>query len=327
VLFDRGFVSTDEPYQKLVNQGMILGQVEFTGYQRENGDWISATDVRRGEDGRWLERTSREVLQPVSVPVESCEKQGESFVLSANPEVRLESRAHKMSKSRGNVVNPDMVVKEYGADALRLYEMFMGPLTATKPWNMDGVHGVRGFLDRVWRLIVDERSEELCVNSAIADIEPTVEQNRILHKTIKAVTEDFDSLSFNTAIARMMEFTNFFHKQDSRPKEAMEQLVLLLAPMAPHICEELWRLLGHTETLAYASWPLYDDSLIQEDTLEIPVQVKGRLRSKIRVAAGADAGTIESVARKDEKIAELLADREVVKVIVVPGRLVNFVTR
>ena len=327
VLFDRGFVSTDEPYQKLVNQGMILGQVEFTGYQRENGDWISATDVRRDEDGRWLERTSREVLQPVSVPVESCEKQGESFVLSANPEVRLESRAHKMSKSRGNVVNPDMVVKEYGADALRLYEMFMGPLTATKPWNMDGVHGVRGFLDRVWRLIVDERSEELCVNSAIADIEPTVEQNRILHKTIKAVTEDFDSLSFNTAIARMMEFTNFFHKQDSRPKEAMEQLVLLLAPMAPHICEELWRLLGHTETLAYASWPLYDDSLIQEDTLEIPVQVKGRLRSKIRVAAGADAGTIESVARKDEKIAELLADREVVKVIVVPGRLVNFVTR
>ncbi|MDP7268780.1 MAG: class I tRNA ligase family protein, partial [Pirellulales bacterium] len=252
---------------------------------------------------------------------------GESFVLSANPEIRLESRAHKMSKSRGNVVNPDMVVKEYGADALRLYEMFMGPLTATKPWNMDGVHGVRGFLDRVWRLIVDERSEELCVNSAIADVEPTVEQNRILHKTIKAVTEDFDSLSFNTAIARMMEFTNFFHKQDSRPKEAMEQLVLLLAPMAPHICEELWRLLGHTETLAYASWPLYDDSLIQEDTLEIPVQVKGRLRSKIRVAAGADAGTIESVAREDEKIAELLADREVVKVIVVPGRLVNFVTR
>ena len=327
VLFDRGFVSTDEPYQKLVNQGMILGQVEFTGYQRENGDWISATDVRRDENGRWLERTSREVLKPVSVPVESCEKQGESFVLSANPEIRLESRAHKMSKSRGNVVNPDMVVKEYGADALRLYEMFMGPLTATKPWNMDGVHGVRGFLDRVWRLIVDERSEELCVNSAIADVEPTVEQNRILHKTIKAVTEDFDSLSFNTAIARMMEFTNFFHKQDSRPKEAMEQLVLLLAPMAPHICEELWRLLGHTETLAYASWPLYDDSLIQEDTLEIPVQVKGRLRSKIRVAAGADAGTIESVAREDEKIAELLADREVVKVIVVPGRLVNFVTR
>jgi leucyl-tRNA synthetase len=327
VLFDRGHVSTDEPYRKLINQGMILGQIEFTGYQRGDGGWVSAAAVRRNDEGQWIEAASLSEVAPVSVPPESCEKQGEFFVLSAEPAIRLESRAYKMSKSRENVINPDVVVQEYGADALRLYEMFMGPLAATKPWSMEGVNGVRGFLDRVWRMIVDERSEPLCLNEAVQEIEPNTDQNRILHKTIKAVTEDIDSLSFNTAIARMMEFTNFFHKQETRPKSAMERLVLLLAPLAPHLCEQLWQLLGHPETLAYEDWPSYDDSLIQEDTLEIPVQIKGRLRSKIRVVADADADAIESAARADEKVASLLAEQEVVKVIVVPGRLVNFVTR
>ena len=148
-----------------------------------------------------------------------------------------------MSKSRGNVVNPDEVV-EYGADALRLYEMFMGPLEAVKPWSMDGVSGVRGFLDRVWRMILDDRAEAVQLNAAVQDVEPTAEQNRMLHKTIKAVTADLEQMSFNTAIARMMEFTNFFLKADVRPQAAMEQLVLLLSPFAPHIAEELWAGLG-----------------------------------------------------------------------------------
>jgi leucyl-tRNA synthetase len=327
VLFDRGHVSTDEPYRKLVNQGMILGQVELTGYQREGGTWVSAERVHKNQQGESIDTTSSEVVHSVGVPPESSEKQGEFFVLTADPAVRLESRAHKMSKSRGNVVNPDIVVEEYGADALRLYEMFMGPLTATKPWSMEGVNGVRGFLDRVWRMVVDERSEQIAFHPAVTDKLPTQEQSRVLHKTIKAVTHDIESLSFNTAIARMMEFTNFFNKQTQRPKSGMEQLVLLLSPFAPHFCEELWQILGHQNTLAYQAWPAYDEALIQEDMLEIPVQIKGRLRSKVQVAAGADADAIESAARADDRVAKLLAEQEVVKVVVVPGRLINFVTR
>ena len=262
VLFDRGVVSTPEPFQKLVNQGMILG---------ENNE--------------------------------------------------------KMSKSRGNVINPDDVVNEYGADSLRLYEMFMGPLEQVKPWSMEGVNGVYNFLGRVWRMIVDDNTEEIVLHAALCDDAPTDEQNRVLHKTIKAVTEDIAKLSFNTAIARMMEFTNFFTKQDRRPRAALESFLLLLSPFAPHVSEELWESLGHEQSLAYEPWPKYDESLLAEDTVEIPVQIKGKVRSKIRVPAGAEQSSVEELARDDPRIAELLEGKEVVKTVVVPGRLVNFVTK
>jgi leucyl-tRNA synthetase len=262
VLHDRGYVSTSEPFQKLVNQGMILG---------ENGE--------------------------------------------------------KMSKSRGNVVNPDEVVREYGADSLRLYEMFMGPLEAVKPWSMDGVSGVRGFLDRAWRMIVDDRAETIQLNPAVQAVEPTPEQNRVLHKTIKAVTNDLDQMSFNTAIARMMEFTNFFTKQEPRPRGAMEKFVLHLSPFAPHMAEELWAALGHATTLAYEPWPAFDETAIREDTIEVPVQINGKLRGRIQVPAEIDKAALESAARGDPKIAELLVGKTVVKAIVVPGRMVNFVVK
>jgi leucyl-tRNA synthetase len=239
----------------------------------------------------------------------------------------LESRAHKMSKARGNVVNPDKVVEEYGADALRLYEMFMGPLEATKPWNMEGVNGVRGFLDRVWRMITNERSETLELNPAVKAVEPTDEQTRVVHKLVKAVTEDIERLSFNTAIAKMMEFTNYFFKCDPRPRSAMETLVLLLSPFAPHLAEELWQLLGHPKTLAYEPWPEFDPALVIDDTVEVPLQVNGKLRSKITVAREITADKLEAAARADAKIAELLLGKTVVKTIVVPGRLVNFVVK
>jgi leucyl-tRNA synthetase len=262
VLFDRGYVSTREPFQKLVNQGMILG---------ENGE--------------------------------------------------------KMSKSRGNVVNPDEVVKEYGADSLRLYEMFMGPLEAVKPWSMEGVSGVYGFLGRVWRMIVDDRAEGTRLNEAVRDEPPTPEQNRVLHKTIKAVSGDVEQMSFNTAIARMMEFTNYFLKQPTRPKAAMESLVLLLSPFAPHIAEELWEALGHGQTLAFEPWPRYDKAALKEDTVEVPVQINGKLRGKIVVASDVDKEALESAARSDSHVAELLSGKTVVKTVVVPGRMVNFVVR
>jgi leucyl-tRNA synthetase len=262
VLYDRGVVSTVEPFQKLVNQGMILG---------ENNE--------------------------------------------------------KMSKSRGNVINPDEVVKEYGADALRLYEMFMGPLEATKPWSMEGVNGVHGFLGRAWRMIIDDRAEQMALSPALASDAPNADELRVLHKTIKAVTEDVAKLSFNTAIARMMEFTNFFTKQERRPRACMEPFVLLLSPFAPHMAEELWAALGHAKTLAYEPWPKFDESLIAESSVELAVQVNGKVRGKINVAADADNGTILATAKAEPKVAEQISGKTVVQEKVVPGRLVILVVK
>jgi leucyl-tRNA synthetase len=267
VLFDRGHVSTPEPFQKLVNQGMILGEPD------ENG------------------------------------------------------KAEKMSKSRGNVINPDEVVKDYGADSLRLYEMFMGPLEQTKPWQMSGVEGVYRFLGRVWRMIVDERAETVKLSDAVVDAAATDEQLRVLHKTIKAVTDDIDRLSFNTAISRMMEFSNFMSSQEARPKSVLSQFVQLLSPFAPHIAEELWNVLGHPNTLAYEPWPTYDPALLVEDSVEVPVQFNGKLRSKIVVPANSDAAALEAAARADEQVQKNLEGKTVVKVVAVPGRMVNFVVK
>jgi leucyl-tRNA synthetase len=327
VLFDRGFIGTSEPFQKLVNQGMILGEVELTGYQRTDGSWVSAALVDSSDESNPVIKSTGEPAAAARVSFQDAEKSGESFVLKGHPDVRLESRAYKMSKSRGNVVNPDPVVREYGADSLRLYEMFMGPLEATKPWSMEGVNGVRGFLDRTWRMIVDERAETLKLNDAVRDVDPTPEQNRVLHKTIGGVTQDLERMAFNTAIAKMMEFTNFFLKCDVRPRSAMETLVLLASPFAPHFAEELWQLLGHEKTLAYEPWPKFDAEAVREDTVEVPVQINGKLRARVLVPAGAAKEAIEAAARADARIGELLAGQQVVKVVVVPGRMVNFVTR
>jgi leucyl-tRNA synthetase len=327
VLFDRGHVSTPEPFTRLVNQGMILGEMEFTGYRKDEGGYLSASEVRYDENNQPVNKATGAFVKAVRVPPDQVEKQGDVFVLTSNPKIRVDSRAYKMSKSRGNVVNPDLVVKEYGADSLRLYEMFMGPLEATKPWSMTGVNGVRGFLDRVWRMIVSEKNEALELNPAVQLIEATAEQYRMLHKTIAAVTQDIETLSFNTAIAKMMEFTNFFTKEERRPKVIMEQFVLLLSPFAPHLGEELWELLGHKKSLAYNRWPIADPQWLKEDTVEVPVQVNGKLRGRVVVSADADAAAIEAAARADERIADLLAGKSIAKVIVVPGKLVNFVVK
>jgi leucyl-tRNA synthetase len=203
----------------------------------------------------------------------------------------------------------------------------MGPLPATKPWSMQGVSGVRGFLDRAWRLIVEDRADDLVLSSTLQDIEPTEEQARTLHKTIKQVTRDIENMDFNTAIARMMEFTNFFTKQTVRPKSVMQSFVLLLSPFAPHLAEELWELLGNNKTLAYEPWPKFDEALTQDSEIEIPVQILGKLRGKVIVPAGSDQDTILAAAQADPRIAELLTGKTIVKSIVVPGKLVNFVVK
>lgn len=334
VLFDAGVVSTEEPFQKLVNQGMILGEVEYTAFRRVGDDgepygWVSAEHAAElagdEDDGPATHQDARDgsSLVVVSVDEGEVEKRGDGFVLSAHPGVRVLSRAHKMSKSRGNVVNPDDIVAEYGADSLRLYEMFMGPLEQAKPWNTRSVDGVHRFLARAYRLVVDEETGALA--GSVADAEPSREQQRVLHAAIQKVTDDVEGLRFNTAIAAMMEFVNAATKWDALPRSAAEPFVLLLAPFAPHLAEELWRVLGHDQSLAYEPWPAFDPELLKADTVEIAVQVNGKLRGTVEVDAEASKDDMLAAAREEPNVARYLAEGTVRKEIAVPGRLVNFV--
>jgi leucyl-tRNA synthetase len=321
VLFDRGHVSTPEPFRKLVNQGMILGEMEFTGFK--NGEaWVTAQTVD--------EATSTDVntgtkYDRVKLSEEQVEKSGDHFVLKEQPKIRVDARAHKMSKARGNVVNPDDIIREYGADSLRLYEMFMGPLEAVKPWNTRSVEGVYRFLNRVWRLFIDDRSETMKLLDSVQEVKPDEETLRKLHQTIKKVSEDIDGLRFNTAIAAMMEYSNHLTKLPVRPRSVLEPFVLLLAPFAPHLAEELWQALGHQDTLAYAPWPQHDENLVKENVIEIPVQVNGKLRGKITIPADADEEAQKQAALADPNVQQHLAGKTIKKAVVVKKKLVNFV--
>lgn len=296
VLYDRGYVSHPEPFQKLVNQGMILSYA----YKDHRGALVPVDLVQEDDQGAVKHTQTGEELQRIVA---------------------------KMSKALKNVVDPEGVVREYGADALRLYEMFMGPLEATKPWSMQGVNGVRNFLDRVWRLVVDSRSEDLTLSEAVQDIPAGAEHDRVVHSTIAAVTQDIENLSFNTAIARMMEFVNHFTKESVRPKSAMENLTLMLAPFAPHLAEELWRILGHDDSLAYAPWPEADQEKLKIASVEVPIQVNGKVRAKIVMPVGIDNQHAQSLALDNERVAELLAGKEITKVVIIPGKMVNFVIK
>jgi leucyl-tRNA synthetase len=326
VLYDRGYVSTVEPFQRLVNQGMILGEVEYTAFQDEASRWVSSSQVEPHDHGYMIKGPGDpRPATPVRLSEDQAMKQGEGFVLAENPGIRVDARSYKMSKSRGNVINPDRIVADYGADSLRLYEMFMGPLEAVKPWSMKGVEGVYRFLARAWRMIVDPEADVIQLDNKVQDVPLTGEQSKIVARTVAAVTDDIEALRFNTAISRLMEFTNFFTAQDVRPKSAMETFTLVLAPMAPHLAEELWQILGHEQTLSYEPWPGYDPALLKDEEIEIPVQVNGKLRGRVVVPADADGARIESAAREDAKIATLLEGKTIRKAVVVPGKLVNFV--
>jgi leucyl-tRNA synthetase len=286
VLFDLGYVSAAEPFFKLVNQGLILG-----------------------EDSQ------------------------------------------KMSKARGNVINPDDVVAEFGADSLRLYEMFMGPLEMVKPWSTKGIEGVYRFLGRAWRLFVDEKSEtefdqsvtaaperarefleKIGLHAAIQDIEPTQAQLKTLHACIKKVTEDLDGMRFNTAISALMMFVNEAMTWAIKPRKVLRQFLLLLQPFAPHLAEELFAKIEPRSTngsvpspLAYEPWPKYDPVLLVEAMVEIPVQVNGKLRDRISVLAEASQEEIEKAALACERIKPFIEGKAIKKIIVVPKKLVNIV--
>jgi leucyl-tRNA synthetase len=317
VLYDCGVVHTKEPFHRLINQGMILGPQEYKVFKQEDGTPVSFEQV----DSQGVHKKTREVLIPHALNEADVEKKGAGFVWKENPAIRVSAKAEKMSKSRGNVVNPDDVVNQYGADSLRLYEMFMGPLEQVKPWNMKGVEGVHRFLRKVWRLYMDDREENLAAR--IQAVDPNDEQHRVLHATIKRVTEDTEGMRFNTAISGMMEFINEAQKWENVPRSIADRFLLLMSPYAPHLAEELWARLGHDDTLAYETWPEHEESWLKQDLIDIMIQVNGKIRGKCTVAA--DATQEEVVATAKSAVAEQLEGKTIRKEIYVPGKLVNIV--
>ena len=288
VLFDLGLVPTSEPFKKLVNQGMILG----LAYKTSRGVLVPMDKIT-WRDGKPY----------------GAEEGGEEELLTEFPA--------KMSKSLKNVVNPDDVIRDYGADSLRLYEMFMGPLQAVKPWNTKGVDGVYRFLKRVNKMVTEQK---------IVDRPLTKAEAKTLNATIKKVDEDLDSMNFNTGISAMMVFVNEFAGEGKElPREAAEKFVLCLAPFAPHLGEELWQFLGHADTLAYEPFPAFDPKALVEDEVEIPVQVLGKLRGRVTVPMAATPAEMEAIAKANPDVAKFLEGKTIVKVIAVPKRMVNFV--
>ena len=291
ILYDLGYVSTVEPFHRLFNQGYI----QAPAFRDTRGFYVEASTVDERNGGFWADG------QPVT------------------------REFGKMGKSLRNVVTPDDIYRDYGADTLRLYEMFMGPLDASRPWSTADIIGMHRFLQRVWRNVVDEETGAVHVTDGAAD----ADTRRVLHRTIAAVRDDMTELKFNTAIARLSELNNRLTQvvadSGEAPRDVVEPLVLMLAPLTPHVAEELWSRLGHPDTLAYAPFPEADPAELVDDTVEIVVQVDGRPRGRIRVSADAPDDAVEAAARAEPRVAALLADRPVRRVVVVAGRLVNFV--
>ncbi|QJD83688.1 leucine--tRNA ligase [Cohnella herbarum] len=249
-------------------------------------------------------------------------KTKEPFHKLVNQGMILGMNNEKMSKSRGNVINPDDIVGEFGADTLRMYEMFMGPLEATKPWNTNGVEGVYRFLARVWRLFVDDNGN---LNGKIQDVAGDDSFRKVWHKSLKKVGEDYEALRFNTAISQMMIFVNEAYKTEKLPKEALAHFVQMLSPIAPHISEELWEKLGYTGSVSYVAWPQYDVSLTVDAEVEIVVQVSGKIADRLNIPADLDEAGMQALALESEKVKELIAGKTIRKVIAVKGKLVNIV--
>ena len=291
VLHDLGHVSSREPYRRLVNQGYI----QAFAYTDARGAYVPAAEVH--------------------------ERDGRFFYAAPDGEIEVFQEFGKIGKSLKNSVSPDEICEEFGADTLRVYEMSMGPLEASRPWATKDVVGAYRFLQRVWRLVVDEQTGEPLVTQQNLDDDTL----RVLHRTIAGVAEDYAGLRNNTAVAKLIEYTNHLTKQSITARDGVEPLVLMLAPVAPHLSEEMWRRLGHDRSLAHGPFPQPDSRYLVDDNVEYPVQVNGKVRSRISVSADASAEALEAAALADEKVSAFLAGATPKKVIVVPGRLVNLV--
>jgi len=319
VLFDVGVVKHPEPFLKLVHQGMILG----TAYR-----WYAVVDdsgkllcALPGDDASVQPDPEGELRTPAGEKVEARYVAPADIALKDNvpqhPQhgVRLHSSVEKMAKSRGNVVNPDHVVAEFGADSLRVYEMFMGPLEQVKPWQTSGIQGARRFLDRVHTI----------ATRTLSDGEGDDETRKLLHRTVKKVGEDIEAMRFNTGVSAMMVLANHLNGLEAPPRGAVEKLLLVLSPYAPHLSEELWSLLGHTELVSEQSWPSFDLALCVDDVIEIGVQVNGKARGRVKLAKDAPADVARSESLKDENVVKFVGDKPIKKFVYVPGRIVNFI--
>jgi leucyl-tRNA synthetase len=313
VLFDCGVVSTPEPFMRLVNQGMILGEIEYTAFKDNEGNWVSFDQVK-DEDS----------FERVKLSEDQTEKKGQKTVIK-DTDILVKARAEKMSKSRGNVVNPDDIVQEYGADSLRLYEMFMGPLEAVKPWSTKDVGGPFRFLQRTWRLLIDENTG--LPNEKIQDKAASKEMLKSMHECIKKVGEDIEALRFNTAISAMMSFVNDAYKWAYFPKEFVNSFIMLLSPFAPHIAEELWDKMGNTTDISYTEWPVFNESFLVEDTISLPIQINGKVRDNLVIDASEakNKELILAEAKKLDGVKRHLEGKTLRKEIFVPGRIVNLV--
>lgn len=329
VLFDLGYVSTSEPFQRLVNQGLILGETEYHFFEDEDGKPVSATEITNiteeaTEQGPRLVGTHKQtgkkyyatrVVEPL------VEKRSERYVLKADPSIVVDARSFKMSKSRGNVVNPDDIVRDYGADCFRLYEMYMGPLEAQKPWNTRDIVGMWRFLNGVWRNLVGEEDKPVyLVDGPIPD-----ELDRLLHRTIKKVGEDIEHLRFNTAIAELIKLNNEIGRLETIPRSLAETFAILLSPFAPHLAEELWEKLGKSPSIQHQPWPSVDPQKLVESRIELPVQINGKLRDKLLVDVQADEKTIFELVESSEKIKPWLVGKTIRKKVYVPKKMVNYV--
>ncbi|UYW01268.1 leucine--tRNA ligase [Flavobacterium agricola] len=320
-LKDRGFVAAEEPFKKLINQGMILGTSALV-YRIEGTN----TFVSKGKIG---DHKVQPIHADVALVNASSELDIEGFKAwrpdFANAEFILEDsgkyivghEVEKMSKSKFNVVNPDDIANEFGADTLRLYEMFLGPLEQAKPWNTAGITGVFGFLKKLWKLYADDNG------IVITDEEPTKEMYKTLHKTIKKVTEDIENFSFNTSVSQFMICVNELAQQKCHHRAILEPLAILVSPYAPHIAEELWSMLGHQESIAYAAFPKFDASYLVESEKEYPVSFNGKMRFTITLPLDLSVQEIEKIVMADERTQAQLQGREPKKVIIVPGKIIN----
>ncbi|MDZ4287309.1 MAG: leucine--tRNA ligase [Prosthecobacter sp.] len=341
VLFDLGYVSTPEPFQRLVNQGLILGEVDYYAFTPALGSvagFVSSEFVTDIEDQAHslvgVDRRTGEKVLGVALKGkdDDVEKKGEFFYIKDSA-IRVEAKSFKMSKSRGNVVNPDDVVKGYGADSLRLYEMFMGPLEQVKPWTAMGVVGQFRFLARVWRLVMEENDDgKWTISTALQDAPANKKVTKELHKTIKKVGEDIEKLSFNTAISQMMECNNAFTQSEVKPAGAIVTFLTVLSPFAPHLAEELYAIIGakfpHLVKPGFVAdqpWPAYDPAALIEDEVEIVFQVNGKLRDRATVPLNATKEEIEKIALSSPRVQEFMEGKPVKKIVVVPGKLVNIV--
>ncbi len=325
VLFDLGLVSTREPFAKLLNQGMIQGKSYryFAPVEGEPaGGGFSAREVRADGEGFVHARSGAPMKECWVAPSEVRFVNDRPF--APDCDIELEEVIEKMSKSRGNVVNPDDVIREFGADSMRLYEMFIGPLQKAAPWSTDGIPGVYRFLQRAYRLFVDEASDGDRVRELFPE-QGTLGQRRLLAQTIDKATRDFEALEFNTAISQLMVFVREIEKDGPLPRSIGESFLCLLSPLAPHLAEELWQLLGHRTSIAHARWPELDESLLVEDEVEIAVQVKGKMRARVSLAPDASQAAALAAALALPNVKRHVGDGEPRRVIYVPGRLLNIV--